>query len=394
MSMKKNERRAGFKTAGCILAILIVFLAAAPLFSANITIPTLEIYSWARNQGSGFQLDSYGDIEVQLDGGYKFGGTLMLGFNSDVLETAAYNDMLSFKSASITLRQLFNIPLNFTYFIGEGDKLAYGDIFQNQFGTRPVQSLYTDYVHFPGYTDFDFFRGIHTIWGTGGKIELAPTEKNWLLSLYIYQDAAPNAFTSDITVPPVTLDYGHASLDIRTAFSWETLKLEAFLGATYPTSDSTLGYYRTGVMMLAGIKEVELLAQIGIPLWKALEDPFSIDLFYMLVEQRVQLGPISEILTVLWRPSYYHQATNPDQALDINLDIQAGGGEKSTLAGGVEGNFVYGVAADQITAKIAPYFQIATSGVIYEIRGSAKIWPIDADLSDMFEVFLSIKASF
>jgi hypothetical protein len=377
------------------LPVLIVFLIASPLFSANITVPSLEIFSWARNEGSGFQLDSYGDIELQLDGGYKFGGTLMFGFSSDVLETAAYNDMLSFKSASITLRELFNIPLYFTYFIGEGDTLACGDIFLQQFGTHPVESLYTNYMHFPDSQDIGFYRGIHTIYGTGGKIEFAPPEKNWLLSLYIYQDAAPNAFTSDVSSPPVTMEYGHASMDIRAAFNWEKLKMEAFLGATYPTSDSTLGYYRSGLLFLAGIQDVELLAEIGIPLLKPMVDTLGFDLFYLLVEQRVRLGPMSEVLTVLWRPSYYHQIAVTEQALDINLDIQFGGSEKNAIAGGVGGNFVYELPpTDQITGKIVPYLQIATSGVIYEIRGSTKVWPIDLDFSDMFEVFLSIKASF
>jgi hypothetical protein len=368
--MEKIIQNTRFIAAGRMLAIMIVFLAAAPLFSANVTIPSMEIYSWARNEGSGFQLDSYGDIEVQLDGGYKFGGTLMFGFSSDVLETAAYNDMLSFKSASITLRELFNIPLNFTYFIGEGDTLASGEIFLQSFGTRRVESLYTNYVHFPNAQEFGFYRGIHTIYGTGGKIEFAPPEKSWLLSLYIYQDASPNAFTSDIALPPVSLEYGHASMDIRAAFNWEKLKMEAFLGATYPTSDSTLGYYRSGLLFLAGIKDVELLAEFGIPLLKPTVDHLSFDLFYLLVEQRIQLGPMYEVLTVLWRPCYYHQTAVTDQALDINLDVEFSGSEESTLAAGVGGNFVYELPpTDQVTGKIVPYLRIATSGVIYEIRG-------------------------
>ena len=104
-----------------IITIFIIFLSAAPVFSANVIVPAFEIYTWGRNQGSGFQLDSYGDLELQLEGGYKFGASLMFDFTSSSLEVAAYDDTLSFKSASITLRELFNLPLNFTYFIGQGD---------------------------------------------------------------------------------------------------------------------------------------------------------------------------------------------------------------------------------------------------------------------------------
>jgi len=393
MKIFKYVRTAARIKAVGVLTVLVLMLSAAPAFSANITVPELEIYTWGRNQGSGFELATFGDIDLLLDGGYKFGGSLLFGFSNEVLETASYNDMLAFKAARITLRELFNIPLNFTYFIGEGDTLGSGDIFSQQFGTAPVASAYPSYVHFPNNADVDFFSGIHTIYGTGGEIEFAPIEKNWLLSLYIYQDAS-EAFTSGVA-PNVLLDYGHASMDIRAAFSWETIKMEAFLGATYPTSDSTLGYYRSGLLLYAGIKDVEFLAAAGFPLWKPTVDPFTFDLFYLLIEQRVRLGLLSEVLTVLWRPSYYHQTANTTRGIDINLDMNISGSDTSVLAGGIEGNFVYQLTpTDEITAKLIPYLQVATSGVVYEVRASTKIWPFDADFSDFLEVFLSIKASF
>jgi len=300
------------------LAILIVLLTAAPLFSANITVPSLQIYSWAGNDG-GFALDSYGSMELQLDGGYKFGGAMKFDFTSSSLETAAFNDMLAFKSVSITL--------------------------------------------------------------------------NWLLSLYIYQDSAPAFLT---TTPTVVFSSRQGSLDIRTAFNLEKVRVEAFLGATLPTSDSAIGYIRSGLFLHAGTDKVEFLAELGMPRWRPLDDAFDLDLFYLLLEQRVHFGKLSIVPTFFWRPGYYQQEATLEEAMDINLDLQFHGKEESLVSGGVEGNFVYQTAPfSDMTAKAIPYIQLSTPGVVYKAQVNTEVWPFDlTDMSDMFAVFLSIEAAF
>lgn len=381
-----------------IIVILTAFLIAAPLFSANITVPSLEIYSWARNDGSGFALDSYGNMELQLDGGYKFGGAMKFDFVSSSLETAAFNDTLAFKSVSVTLRELFGIPLDFTYFIGQGDTLGTGELFTPYFGTPLLGSHYTSYLHFPNAATYNFYQGIHTIYGTGGKFEYAPLEKNWLVSLYVYQDSSP-AFLTGAGVPPsVVFSSRQGSLDIRAAFNLEKVRLEAFLGATLPTSDSAIGYFRSGLFLHTGTDKVEFLAEIGMPRWRPLDDALGLDLFYLLVEQRLHLGNISIVPTFFWHPGYYQQEANVTgvEAMDINLDIQFHGKEESLVGGGVEGNFVYQTApTSETTAKAIPYIQLSTPGVVYKAQVNTKVWPFDlSDLSDTFEVFLSIQAAF
>jgi len=381
-----------------IILVLTAILIAAPLFSANITVPSLEIYSRARNDGSGFALDSYGNIELQLDGGYKFGGAMRFGFTSSSLETAAFNNALAFKSVSVTLRELFGIPLDFTYFIGQGDTFGTGELFTPYFGTPPLGSRYTSFLHFPDplEQDYNFYQGIHTVYGTGGKFEYAPPEKNWLLWLYIYQDSSETFLTGS----PPTVDFSsrQGSLDIRAAFNFEKVQLEAFLGATLPTSDSAIGYLRSGLFLHAGMEKVEFLAEIGMPRWRPLDDAFGPDLFYLLVEQRLHLGNISIVPTFFWRPGYYQQGPNATgvEAMDINLDLQFHGKEESLVSGGVEGNFVYQTApTSETTGKAIPYIQLSTPGVVYKAQINTKVWPFDlSDLSDTFEVFLSIQAAF
>jgi len=397
MNDKQMIHGALFFKKALFLAILIVLLSAAPLFSANITVPCLQIYSWARNDGTGFALDSYGNMDLQLDGGYKFGGAVKFDFTSSSLETAAFNDMLAFKSVSITLRDLFNIPLDFTYFIGQGDTFGTGELFTTYFGTPPLGSRYTSYLHFPTAADFNFYEGIHTIYGTGGKFEFAPAEENWLLSLYIYQDSAP-AFLTDPALPPVVFSSRQGSLDIRTTFNLEKIRVEAFLGATFPTSDSAIGYIRSGLFLHAGTDKVEFLAQLGMPRWRPLDDAFALDLFYLLVEQRAHFESVSFVQTFFWRPGYYQQEPTGQEAMDINLDLQFHGKEGSLVSGGVEGNFVYQTAPTSETiVKVIPYIQLSTPGVAYRARAqvNTRIWPFDlTDMSDMFAVFLSIEAAF
>jgi hypothetical protein len=379
------------------IIVLTAFLIAAPLFSANITVPSLEIYSWARTEGSEFVLDSYGSMELQLDGGYKFGGAMKFDFTSSSLETASFNtltDSLAFKSVSVTLRELFGIPLDFTYFIGQGDTFGTGELFTPYFGTPLLGSLYTSYLHFQTAQEqeYNFYRGIHTVYGTGGKFEFAPPEKNWLLSLYIYQDSSP-AFL-DTAATPVDFSSRKGSLDIRTAFNFDKVRFEAFVGTTLPTSDSAIGYIRNGLFFHAGLGKVEFMAEIGMPRWRPLDDTFGPDLFYLLIEQRLHLERFSVVPTFFWRPGYYQQEANATgvEAMDINLDFQYHGKQESLISGGIEGNFVYQTApTSDTTGKLIPYIQLSTPGVVYKAQVNSQVWPFDpVDL----EVFLSIQAAF
>jgi hypothetical protein len=337
-------------------------------------------------------------MELQLDGGYKFGGAMKFEFSSSSLETASFNDFLSFKSVSVTLRELFGIPLDFTYFIGEGDTFATGEIFTPYFGTPVLSSRYTSFVHFqdPIEQGYDFYQGIHTIFGTGGKFEFAPIDKNWLLSLYLYQDASEVFLNTAVT--PVVFSSRQGALDVRTVFNFQGLRLEAFIGATIPTSDSDIGYIRNGVFLHGGTEKMEFLAAVGMPRWRPLDDAFDLDLFYLLVEQRLHLGNLSIVPTFFWRPGYYRQEANATgiEAMDVNLDVQFHGKEDSLISGGVEGNFVYQTApTSSTTAKAIPYIELSTPGVVYKAQVNTKVWPFDInDLSDMFAVFLSINAAF
>jgi hypothetical protein len=376
----------------------LLVLTVLPLGAANVTVPLLELYTWAHDTGSGWGLESTGEMEFRLDGGYKFGANVLLGFSSSLLETADLAGTgLTFRSVGVTLRQLFGLPLDLTYFIGQGPTFASGELFADFFGTAPIASQYTNFIHFPTAPDslpvstFQWYRGIYTPTGTGLQLDVSPAKDKWLLSVFLYQDSLIDVTPGS---PPV-FGPGHYSVDLRYALNLPNIKLETFVGATYPDPSADYGCYRTGVLFYTGVKGVEFLAELGVPRWTPVTDPFTFDLFYLLFEQRLRLKRFSLVQTTLWRPAYYQQAATGERAVDINLDAQVGSVE-SLISGGLEGNLVYTTASplpyDDLVVKFSPYMRLSTSGVVFETRLSTRVWPFD--FAEMFELFFAVKAEF
>ncbi len=387
MYMEYLEKRRAIKR----WLLIFLILPAAPIFGANINVPSLELYTRGNLRNGIFGFSSRGEMDLLVDGGYKFGGRIVLGFNSTTLEEDSLDgtSLLSFKTASITFRDVFKLPMDFTYFIGEEGTLGSGDIYPDFFGTVPIATRYRGYLYFPDGIIFD---GIHTINGTGFQLDLFPNKELFLLSLYLYQDSMVDADGD-----PLTFDPGYYSADIRPVLNFEKVKLEAFLGTTFPAPDSTVGYYRGGLLFYAAEEGVEFLTQLGIPRWSPLTEALGIHLFYLLFEPRIRTGPLSIIPTFFWRPVYYHQQETGERALDVNLNIQLGRPPLNPVSGGIEGNFTYllemaGTARNELRLKLSPYIMFAAPGMLWEIRLNTKLMPFT--VNDMFECFLTIKAEF
>lgn len=374
-----------------ILFIAFFWIAIGTVFSANITVPSLELYTRGVNSGGTFAFESEGDMDLLVEGGYKFGGLVVLNYTSASLETpfSFGNSGLTFKTARITQRELFGWPLSFSYFIGEGDTFCSGDLFPQYFGVDPVATSYRGLMHFPEGIRYD---GIHTLKGTGLQFDLTPQGETLLLSYYLYQDS-----NIDSDGVPTNFEAGYYSSDLRFALNLSRLKLETFVGATYPAPDSSLGYFRGGLLFHAAEEGVEFMAQVGIPQWSPVNDQLDMSLFYLLFEPRVRIGFLSVIPTFFWRPGYYNQQSTDEQAFDVNLNLLLGGTPASKVSGGLESNFSYqtesgGTAMSEFRIRISPYLQLFSSGVIWEIRVNTKLWPYS--YSDLIECFLSAKAEF
>lgn len=358
-----------------------VLFAAFEASAANISVPILELITRGYVKDSSFVLGTHGRMDFQVSGGYKFGGEIVLDFESDDLESldvGQTQEYVRFKSASVTMRDPFGLPLELSYFTGETDTFGAGDLFPDYFGTMPIASRFRGYLYFPD-PDQTRYDGVHTVDGTGLKLSSTLGVPWTVMSLYVYQDAY--------------LGTGYYSADFWASFNSDRFKVETFVGASYPIS--TYGYYRAGLLMFydTGMGG-EFLTQIGVTRWDPQTDPLAIDMFFFLFEPRVTFGVFSIILTLFWHPEYYHQVSTGELgSADINAKFQFGVPEVSPASGGIETMLSFSSSGDdQFKAVVAPYFSAITSGVIWNFKVNAKVFPFN--LSDLVDVFVGVRAEF
>jgi hypothetical protein len=378
-----------------LTAVVLWLLALHPIFGANVTVPSLELFTIGKVEAGTVSLSSEGSVDLLVDGGYKFGGRVVLSFSSSNLEQEIVNRVtgdtlaggsLAFASASLIIREFFSLPLSFTYFVGEDDIFGSGRGFAEIFGTQEVSTHYSGFFYFPEGIRYD---GIHRITGTGMKFAINPTDL-FSAAFYLYQDAY--FYNYDVPTDRNIFEPGHYSFDFRSLFNFSRIKLEAFLGATYPAS--TLGFYRFGLLFHAFDIGGEFLAQIGIPRWDPANDTWGLNLIFMLFEARLDLGPLTVIPTVFLHPDVYLQnATSEGGLLDFNLNFRLGDIEKSLFSGGLESNLAFKQQDLQdLQIKVSPYLSVITPGVLWQLRVSFKLFPWDP--SDLYEGFVGIEAEF
>ena len=359
--------------------LIISLLAIVPFaasFGANLTIPLLELYTRGYIEDGSLIIGTNANMDLRIDGGYKFGGRVMLTYETYDLEDLAADRSILFKGASILIRELFGLPLSLTYFTGTQETFAAGTSFPEVFGSVPFASRYRGFLYFPD-PDQIKYDGIHTVDGTGLRIETSGLWDSIDLSFYLYQDAY--------------LGSGFYSADVWGMFNWEKFKMEAFLGASFPVGAA--GYYRGGLLLYYDTGTAgRVLAQVGIPLWDPAADPFTIDLFYFLFEPRVQFGAVAVFLTLFWHPEFYLMTVTDELgSADININVLVGKPEVSPFSGGLETKLTFTTAnPENLTAHVSPYLSAVTSGVVWDFKINAKIFPFS--LEDMFQAVIGVRA--
>ncbi|MFP4490271.1 MAG: hypothetical protein ACLFNZ_02245 [Spirochaetaceae bacterium] len=391
--------------------VLMLFFSPALLFSADISVSELEFISrggWS-DEADSVVIATRGMSEMTISGGYKFGGSIALGFESGDLSYAGeeapdiedekYDDgaggyeqeayledlsfyldkqtSLDFLGAQVTYRDLGGENTELSYFVGLADRLVSGEDFPEHFGTLPFSTAYQGYYYFPQ----NAYRGLHRIKGTGLRVSTGFGSEQHRSSFYFYQDGNSN------------LDPGTYSGDYRGQFSFEDLQLEYFAGTTFPEGD--YGLYRTGVLLYYSPSERgDFFAQVGIPRWQPLER-LTIEHFYFLFEPRVHFDPLSVILTLFWRPEYYSMAQTGDSGkADINANFRVGDPFEDRITGGVETNLKMDTEniSQDMQLSASPYVKALAGGVIWNFSLHFNILPYD--LSSLVEGSIGIKAEF
>jgi hypothetical protein len=371
------------------VSVLVIALCMSnfPCFASNVSVPSLDLITRGAMENGNFVLHTVGQMNMVIEGGYKFGGQIMLGFDSQDIESQILNvptGGLYFRAASVEIKDLFGIPLSLMYFIGRIHNLCLGDGFSKLLATTPVSISYSGFMYFP---TGPVYNGIHTIGGTGMNISFTPVPNVLYLGLYAYQDS----YLSELFSP------GRYSYDLRALLDLGIIRFESFIGASYPAEN--YGYYRAGLLFYAQGGPAEFITQLGIPKWDPVVDQFGIELFYLLFEVRVNLGIVSIIPTVFLHPKYYLQKqTNEAGYMDLNINLRFGNLEEGIFTCGVEGNFAFKQELIQaLQVKTAAYINFATPGAIWTFKCNIKLFGDPSpwtDPSNMFEGFLGIQAEF
>jgi hypothetical protein len=369
---------------------VLCLLGRGAAFAASINVPSFEILTRGFVQDGLFGFTSRGSLDLKIEGGVKFGGRVTLGYETTALEDTGDVTGVTFASAGIELRQLGGAPLDLAFFVGQDDVFCSGDAFPDLFGTASIATRYRGFFYFPESIIYD---GIHSVEGTGFRLTFPTGSERFLASAYLYQDMR---FTRG--APGLEVFFpGHYSADLRFLLNFEHFKLEAFGGATLPVPGVPYGSYRGGMLFYAGQENVEFLAQIGIPRIAPTVDTFSLNLFYLLFEPRVNLGLLHIMPTFFWHPQYYlHESTGELGSFDVNLNFLLASDERPTVSGGIEANLVFAsqeaAGTQQLDVTVSPYLRFITPGVLWDLKVNANVFPFDLDT--LVDVFLGIKAVF
>ena len=380
--------------AGLPALVLTLSLLAWSASAADVSVPSLEL---ATRGNAATGLSTNGRLEMVVEGGLKFGGSIKLGVDgaalgqsvplSEILDPAitpapGSDAALNFLAAAIRLREAFGSGLSLEFFVGENDTFATGDDFTELFGAPRISTRYSGFFTFAAKP---FYEGLHKINGTGLSVDV-PLGAAALLSTYLYQD-------SRILDTGGNLLPGHYSADVRTLLNWEKLKLEAFVGATYPGSQ--FGIYRAGLMFYAAEGPVEFFAQVGVPRWDAAASAFDLSMFYLLFEPRVTFGAFSIVPTFFWRPAFYLQhPTGNTGVFDVNLALLIGDEIENPISGGLETTLEFdgSVAANRLQIGVAPFVGFITPGVVWQIKPEFTLVPFD--VASLLTFFVGVDAQF
>jgi len=381
---------------GAALALLLLVSAFA--FPANISVPTFELITHAAPYNGVFALQTYGNIVIQVDGGYKFGAQVDLNFLSSTdpsssLETPGFFNPIGFYGASVIMRDVLGSSIDISYFVGQNDYFCRGDGF-SFFGATTFATGYSGFMYFPAGP---LYQGIYQVDGTGVRVDITPVKETLRFSVYAYEDTHYNDLLSLPAGAVATLpgQLGSYSTDVRALLNLDVVKLEGFFGLTYTTT-AAYGLYRGGLMLYATNKDVEFFAQVGVPEWDA-STAFSINQFYLLFEPRLHLDQFSIVPTFFWHPAYYQQFYNPSEVgnFDVNVNAYVGDLIKTSVRGGMEGNFKFTSSSMTtpgiLQTVVSPYVSFATPGVVWTLKANMKLFPFS--VSTFFDAFIGIEAT-
>lgn len=408
-----------------IPAFLCFFFLNQVLFGAEITVSQLDLVSQGAMKDGNLEIRSSMEAEISINGGYKYGFSLGLGaeiphlgkamsFSRLSLPYAAgnppsdteYNELIdelndrlnnqavfSVRSIQATIREVFDKPLEISFFIGRYEKLSGGDEFQEYFGTVPIGTGLRGFFYYPeglnGNPLFRFDGSMHTIMGTG--LAFKAVLGNFIPVAYIYHD------TSFLRNQGGSYQPGRYSVDFKLLANKENTKFEVFFGGTYAADDSEI--IRGGALAWFGGGPFSFLMQVGITYYE-FGAAIDIDNCYFLMEPRLRFNKYGANLTFFYHPVYYQNKIirdGTDKArgrADINLRVFYSDIRKSAFEGGLEALVNLKVQnGEDFTFWISPFISTVTTGLKWDI--ALRVNPLYfRDGGELMEGFVGIRTSY
>ena len=410
----------------CLLtAFFTLFCLYRGFFGAEITVPELELVTRGAMEDGNFTLSSSLGAEISISGGYKYGFSIGLGAEITNLQKALsysrfdvggymlagpdYEEFsehlnsqafFSIRSLKATVRELFDKPLELSFFIGQHDKLGSGDDFPEYFGTPVIGSALRGFFYYPeGLNDDPSLRfngGIHTIMGTG--LSLKAILGNIIPVFYLYQDLS---FPKDQSFlgQAGSYDPGRYSADFRLLANGENAKFEVFFGSTYSHPNNMV--LRGGAMAYFSSGPFAFMMQAGIPYWET-TSAIDIDNCYFLMEPRFRFEKIGANLTFFYHPVFFrnkiiYDSNRTDKArgrADINLRVFYGDLTKSAFEAGLETMVNLKIQdGEDFDLWVSPFLSTVTTGLRWDF--ALRINPrFFWDKGDLMEGFIGIRTAY
>ncbi|MDR1505677.1 MAG: hypothetical protein LBI67_01105 [Treponema sp.] len=406
-----------------VWAFFTVFALSQWLFGAEVTVPKLEITSRGASEDGNFTISTSAEADIGINGGYKYGVLLGLGFEARNLEKALsygrlklpysspvnpaqaeYDEMvdelndrynnqavLSLRLLEATVRELFNKPLDVSFFSGRYHNLGSGEEFVSRFGTVPVGTSYKGFFYFPDGIGGDSSRryngGMHSVFGTGFAATLNVSDVV-VPTLYVYQDLSYRQ-----SYPGEQLG-GIFSGDFRLLVNSKNAKLEFFSGGSYIREHVPVFYGGLLAFFSSGVG-LDFLFQAGIPFWRYGEG-ISIDNCYFLMEPQLRVGVMGLNITFFYHPVYYQNVEAPAEKgrADVNTKLFFGSINKNSFEGGVESTLSFKIDnGSGFNMWVSPFISAVTSGLQWDFK--IRVNPLYfTEGGDFAEGFIGIRTAF
>jgi hypothetical protein len=410
--MRKKETV--FYRKKCCLAFVLLCIMVFPAFTVELLVFPLEISSRSMIDEGEFVLSSAAAMDITLKHGYRYDILLGFSFESGNLgKSLAYGNfdpqylppgsvpgredynalvdrfnnqaILSFRIMRIRIRDIFTLPLEFSYFIGKADVFCSGDDFSSRFGIHPIGTDFKGFFYFPrgiGGNISRRYTGIHEVRGMGFSLGL--NRWDFLIPLVYFYQNMPMVDASG--------NYeGHYSGDFRLLLNREPVKFEVFGGITLSQNAGIV--YRGGLLaFFSFIPGADFLLQWGVP-GQSGDGQFSIDSMYFLMEPRVDFGFLRIFLTFFYHPLYYLSVNTREERgkADVNIKFLTGNLLRYGIEGGLETTLnIKASGREEFSFGITPFISLVGGGLRWDLK--IRWNPLGMNKpAESFEFFMGIR---